>query len=138
MIKNVSNFCDRLKEAMEIRDIKAIELSNKTGISQATISQYKSGYAVPKRNKLKILSDTLNVNPTWLLGLDVAMDPADEIKENLVNAYIIGGKLQEIGKNPKAVELAYKYLKLSTDDQKYMHRLIMSLPDSEQPQQQQE
>lgn len=53
MIKN-GEFKDRLLEAISKRGITAAELSRRTGISEATISQYKSGYAKPKEKKLYI------------------------------------------------------------------------------------
>lgn len=39
----MNEFKDRLKEAMELRDIKAIELADKVGIARGTISRYLSG-----------------------------------------------------------------------------------------------
>lgn len=74
MIEKVSTFKDRLNEALSIRDMKPIELSEKTGISESTISQYRSGYAKPKEKKLGLISNALNVNPVWLMGLDVSME----------------------------------------------------------------
>lgn len=38
------------------------------------MSQYLSGYAEPKKNRLTLIADALNVNPTWLMGLDVPME----------------------------------------------------------------
>ena len=74
MINQVSDFKDRLEEALNIRNITPAELSKRTQISESTISQYRSGYAKPKDKKLVILSNALNVNPTWLMGLDVPME----------------------------------------------------------------
>lgn len=41
MIEKVSTFKDRLNEALSIRDMKPIELSEKTGISESTILDIK-------------------------------------------------------------------------------------------------
>lgn len=41
MIEKVSTFKDRLNEALSIRDMKPIELSEKTGISESTIPDIK-------------------------------------------------------------------------------------------------
>lgn len=73
MIEIVSTFKDRLNQALSIRNMKPIELSEKTGISESTISQYRSGYAKPKDDKLVVISNALNVNPVWLMGLNVSM-----------------------------------------------------------------
>lgn len=74
MIEKVSDFKNRFNEALSIRNMKPVELSEKSGISEATISQYRSGYAKPKDDKLIALSNALNVNPVWLMGLNVAME----------------------------------------------------------------
>lgn len=73
MIKKVEEFKDRLNKALLIRDIKPVVLSKKTGISESTISQYRSGYAKPKEDKLAVIANALDVNPAWLMGLDVPM-----------------------------------------------------------------
>ena len=74
MIERISDFKSRFNEALSIRNMKPVELSEKAGISEATISQYRSGYAIPKIDKLVLLSNVLDVNPVWLMGLNVAME----------------------------------------------------------------
>lgn len=39
----------RLKEALEAKDLRPVDLCRKTHISQSTMSQYLSGYAEPKK-----------------------------------------------------------------------------------------
>ena len=39
----ISNFADRLIQALQIRKISAAELSRKTGVAEGTISNYKKG-----------------------------------------------------------------------------------------------
>lgn len=67
-------FKKRFNEAIISRNIKPIELSQKTGLSKSTISHYMSGYAKPKSDKLYILAKALDVNEAWLMGLDVPME----------------------------------------------------------------
>ena len=74
MLQMVSTFKDRFIKAMEIRNIKAIELSEKTGISESTLSQYKGGYSKPKAKRLAIIADALEVDPAWLMGLNVPIN----------------------------------------------------------------
>lgn len=69
----IKPFKDRLKEALEYREMRPVDLCNKTKISQSTMSQYLSGYAEPKKRRLNLIATTLNINPTWLMGLDVPM-----------------------------------------------------------------
>lgn len=88
-MEKVDSFRNRLNYAMKLRNVKAADLSRKTNISESTISQYRSGYTEPKRKKLGILADALNVSPAWLMGLDVPIN-ADEIIE--INKQIIDEK----------------------------------------------
>ena len=74
MIQIKEEFRYRLIKAMDREDMKAADLARKTGISESTISQYRSGYAKPKEQKLVLLANALHVNPAWLMGLDVPMD----------------------------------------------------------------
>ena len=74
MTEVIKPFRIRLKEALEYREMRAVDLCKKTGISQSTMSQYISGYAEPKKERLNLIATALNVNPTWLMGLDVPME----------------------------------------------------------------
>ena len=80
MTEIIKPFRIRLKEALEYREMRAVDLCKKTGISQSTMSQYISGYAEPKKERLNLIANALNVNPTWLMGLDVSMDRTDKEK----------------------------------------------------------
>ena len=77
MIEITSSFKNRFNEALSIRQMKPIELSERTGISESTISQYRSGYAKPKDDKLVSISNALRVNPVWLMGLNVPMEDSE-------------------------------------------------------------
>ncbi len=67
-------FRSRLDQALQIRGMKPSDLASKTGLSSATISQYRSGYSSPRSKKLQLLADVLNVDPVWLMGMDVPME----------------------------------------------------------------
>ena len=68
------SFKDRFKQALDVKNMKAVEVSEKTGISQATLSQYLHGYSTPKPDRLGLIADALDVDYTWLLGFRVPMD----------------------------------------------------------------
>lgn len=74
MIEQITTFSGRLNEALSIRNIFPVDLAKKTHISESTISQYRSGYAKPKEDKLCRIANALNVNPVWLMGLNVPME----------------------------------------------------------------
>ena len=85
MLNRISTFKDRLNEALEIMNIRPVDLSKRTGISESTISQYRSGYAEPKSKKLDLIARTLSVDPSWLMGLDVPMTISRVNEEELLN-----------------------------------------------------
>ena len=47
---------NRLQRGLDIRGMKAIDLCNKTQISKSAISQYLSGYAKPKAERIFIIA----------------------------------------------------------------------------------
>lgn len=73
-IEIVEDFKDRFNKALMIRNLRPIDIKEKTGISESAISQYRSGYAKPKQDKLYLLAKALRVNEAWLMGLDYPMD----------------------------------------------------------------
>lgn len=73
---------DRLREAMERRGMRAVDLVESTGIPKGTISYYLSGKTEPKADRLYILAQVLNVSEAWLLGYNVAMTRTDDQKKN--------------------------------------------------------
>lgn len=64
------SFQNRLREAISFRNIKPVELSEKTGISESLISKYLSGKAIARQNKLFKLAIALDVSESWLMGYD--------------------------------------------------------------------
>lgn len=73
---------NRLKEAMAACHIKAVELSQQTGIPKGAISYYLSGKSKPKSDRVHILAKTLDVSEAWLLGYDVPRNRSVEQKKN--------------------------------------------------------
>ncbi len=65
---------ERLREILSIRDIKQVEITEKTGISKGALSSYLSGRYIPKQDNIYKLAKVLDVNPAWLMGLDVPME----------------------------------------------------------------
>lgn len=80
MNRIVEEFKYRLEKALTCRGIKPAELAQRTGISEATISQYRSGYSKPKDARLVQIANVLNVDPAWLMGIDVPMELQNTVK----------------------------------------------------------
>lgn len=102
---------DRLRKALSLRDLKPIELSQQTGIPKSAISQYMSGYAKPKQDRIYSISKVLNISEAWLMGYDVPMERKEFSAEE--------GK--------KDAELIIKFSQLDETDKKIVTDLIDSL-----------
>ena len=79
----------RLSEAMSRKNLTAKELSDKSGVSESSISQYLHGLFAPKNKTAAKLADVLCVNPMWLMGFDVAMAPPSDPR-GLINSILDG------------------------------------------------
>lgn len=78
----VSNASERIKIALKLREMKQVELSEKSGINKPSISCYISGKYEPKQSALYNLGKALDVSEMWLAGYDVPMERPIEQKEN--------------------------------------------------------
>lgn len=72
----------RLKQALELRNMRAVDLVNKTGIPKGAISYYLAGRSQPKADRLYLIAQALDVNEAWLLGYDVAIHRSEAQKKN--------------------------------------------------------
>lgn len=94
MIEIKEEFKYRFEKALAEKQWKAVDISRATGISEATISQYRSGYSKPKDKRLVLLANKLGVNPSWLMGLDVPMH-MDVENEIAYQCYVAEGERQD-------------------------------------------
>ena len=81
MTKKVDCFANRLKEVLEEKQMRNIELSRLAEIPPSQVTAYLRGFYQPKQEILTRLSQALNVSELWLLGYDV---DKYALKENTV------------------------------------------------------
>lgn len=62
----------RLRQAMDEMGMKAVELSEKSGLGKSSISQYMNGSHSPSNISAGKMGKVLKVNPLWLMGFDVS------------------------------------------------------------------
>lgn len=65
----------RLQFALNSSGMSAQELSNRSSVAKASISQYVNGSHKPSNISSGKMAPILNVNPLWLMGFDVPMRP---------------------------------------------------------------
>lgn len=78
----VASVADRLREAMNMRNKKQVDLERETGINRSAISRYLSGEYEPKNKPIYELAKALDVSEQWLMGYDVPMDRPKAQKNN--------------------------------------------------------
>ena len=118
-----AKFRDRLKEAMEIRGFRAVDLIDRTGIPKVTLSYYMSGKTEPKADRIYTLAVALDVSEAWLMGFDVPMYRTDEQKKNDVLAEIV----VHLRSNEKLYNLVVKLAEADDEKLDLIDRLVSSL-----------
>lgn len=78
----MKSISERMKEALEIREMKQAELVEKTGIGKSSISTYLSGSYEPKQRNIYKIAQALDVSETWLMGYDVPMERSSSPQVN--------------------------------------------------------
>lgn len=81
MSKPITAIKYRISKALAIRNMTQQELADSTGIPKSSISQYISGYAKPKDDRIHLMAKALRVQEPWLLGYDVSMDSQERAEQ---------------------------------------------------------
>jgi transcriptional regulator with XRE-family HTH domain len=63
-----SKYSIRLRDTLDLLDIKQSELARKTGVTEATISDYINAKKTPRLGVVEKIADVLNVSVDYLLG----------------------------------------------------------------------
>ena len=71
----MATIAERMRSAMALRGVSQADIVNHTGIGKSSISTYLTGEYEPKQRNLHKIAEALEVDPGWLMGLDVPMEP---------------------------------------------------------------
>lgn len=99
----------RLKKALNIRNMKQVDLIEKTGIDKGALSSYISGKYQPKQDKISIISKALDVNELWLMGYDVPMDRNEKYSFENDSTSIFELTEESIEKYPEITKELFKH-----------------------------
>ncbi len=108
------SFAIRLRRAMDLRRMKATELSSKTGIDRGSISHYLKGSYKPATEKLDKIADALSVDVAWLMGYDVPMtksSPKGAISDEELKFALFGGEAEITDEQLEEVKRFAKFVK---------------------------
>lgn len=114
--EQVTTVAKRLQQALDMRNMKAAELSEKSGISKPQISCYLSGKYEPKQSPLYKMGVALDVSELWLAGFDVPMERPQEQKENDQMAEFVLQITTRIEKEKEFKELIAKINSLNSNE----------------------
>ena len=101
---------DRIKEALELRNLTQAELASKAHIDKGQLSSYLSGKYKPRQNNIEALATALNVNEAWLMGYDA---PRESLKDTLRTMQVLDDPLWALG-------WSYKYVPTESPTGSYM------------------
>ncbi|GAB6086431.1 helix-turn-helix domain-containing protein [Alkaliphilus crotonatoxidans] len=96
----MATIAQRIKEALEFRNMKQADLVEKTKIGKSSISTYISGEYEPKQRNIYKIAKALDVNEAWLMGHDVPME----------RRYVPG---QDLGISSQSLDLLKNFDKLN-------------------------
>lgn len=75
----MNEFQYRLQKSLAASGMTASELSEKSGISKANISNYINGVYIAKQDKCFLLAEALGVDPGWLMTGDEPTKPPENV-----------------------------------------------------------
>lgn len=110
-----NEFQYRLQKSLAASGMTASELSEKSGISEANISNYINGKYVAKQDKCFLLAMALNVDPGWLMTGDEPTRPPEVTEApQTEEAKVISGGIDKMP--PEKREQALKVLQAIFSD----------------------
>ena len=107
---------ERVLDLVHQKNMTQKDFSVKTGIPQSTMSSWKGKKQNPSLDKLKVICDTLQVDPYYLIS-------GTESNESLNNEYL------RVYRDDEGYELLIEYQKLDRDSQNRLAGDLSALID---------
>ena len=108
---------ERVLDLVHQRNMTQKEFSEKTGIPQSTMSSWKGKKQNPSLDKLKVICDTLRVDPYYLIS-------GTESNENLNNDYLM------VYRDDEGYDLMVEYQKLDRDSKNRLAGYLAALKEN--------
>ena len=118
------DFKDRLKHAMDYRNLKAVDICERGNIPKSAMSYYLSGRSEPKSDRLYIIAKVLDVSEAWLLGYDVKMERATAQKD-IDETVAVSNRIK---KDPEFRQLIVSINHLNPDQLEAVKNLLLAFP----------
>lgn len=114
---------NRLREALSLRNMKQVELCERTGIKKSSLNNWLAQRWQPKQNALMKMARVLDVSEMWLAGYDVSMERPIKQKELDQMADII----RELRKNDRFKAVVENIFKLNDEQFTLIENMINQL-----------
>lgn len=109
-------FSDIIVNLLKKNNITAYKLSKDLGISEALISNWKSGRQEPKYDSLQKLSRYFNVSADYLLELDITNQNIIAPKKNITNYDEVDEQEQKLVANYKKLNIQAQHALVDYSD----------------------
>lgn len=90
------SFASRLKELLDARGMRAVDLMNATGLSDSVISRYLSGGYAPKQKNASLIAKALNVDVNYLLTGETEEEKPRAVKIPVLGEVVAGVPIEAI------------------------------------------
>lgn len=114
---------NRIREALSIKNMKQVDLAEKTGIAKGTVSNWIYQKYQPKQKSLMKMAQVLEVSELWLAGYDAPMDRPVEQKKSDELLQLINS----IRKDDDLKNLFLSICNLSDDQRKTIESMVNEL-----------
>lgn len=116
----MASIASRLREAMDIRGKKQVDLESETGINRSAISRYLSGEYEPKSKPIYMLARALDVSEQWLMGYDAPMERPKAQKNNDAISDIV----LQLRSDEEFLSIVLKISKMDAEKRKSLNALL--------------
>lgn len=114
---------NRIREALSIRNMKQVELCEKTGIKKSSINNWLGQRWQPKQDAIMKMAQALDVSEMWLAGYDVPMERPVEQKKSDELVQLI----TQIRKNEDLKHLFISICNLTNEQRKTIESMVTEL-----------
>ncbi len=104
---------ERFMQLLQEKNITAYRVSKETGVTQTTLSDWKTGRGTPRTATLQKIADYFNVSLDWLTGNSEYRSRSEyNGSQELSNVYFsLAKEAQEEGIDPDDIKLAFELIK---------------------------
>ena len=111
---------NRISEALSVRNMKPVELCEKSGVKKASLSHWISQHWQPKQKPLLAMAKVLDVSEMWLAGYNVPMERPVEQKR----ADELATLIHQLRKDSDLLNLVTMTSKLNKDQRRVIEGIM--------------